>query len=129
MGIVHCDVADVAALSVDATRLLVTADLLALGRNFLLHAFGAHFDVQVLLEATSHRLERAHLLRVHRGVSGRITSPDQKLCRRERRGLLWRFLTWTLRATALADCCAIPVSFLLQDQILRAVPFERRVSE
>ena len=77
-----------AAISGMAIGILVSADLLSLGRNFLLHAFGADFDIQVLLETASHRFERAYLLREHRGVCRGITPSYEKLGRRERRGLL-----------------------------------------
>ena len=67
-------VADMATLAGGATWLLVSAEFLSLGRNFLLHTLRAHFDIQVLLEATSHRFEGAYLLREHRGVGGGVSS-------------------------------------------------------
>ena len=76
-------VTDMATLAGGATWLLMSAEFLSLSRDLLLHALGAHFDIQVLLEATSHRFERAYLLREHRGVGGGITSSYQKLGRRK----------------------------------------------
>ena len=67
-------VADMAAISRMTIGILVSADLLSLGRNFLLHTLRAHFDIQVLLEAASHRFEGAYLLREHRGVGGGVSS-------------------------------------------------------
>ena len=67
-------VADMTTLAGGATWLLVIAELLSLGCNFLLHTLRAHFDIQVLLEATSHRFEGAYFLREHSSVGGGVSS-------------------------------------------------------
>ena len=50
----------------------------SLGSHFLLHPLWADLDVEVLLEASAHRLERTDFLRVHLGVDCGIASADKE---------------------------------------------------